>query len=165
MSSITYNEIYSRFLGKASAYDLIMSYISQETQKDFMCSWFHSAISNPQIRRIFASASLDDDEEIFTYTIKKSVDEAYDKEFVTEVCAQGLLVAWIKPKVYNIINMEFLVSDADKKFLSQANHSAEMRQIQETAEITLTDLLSRSGAYWNDYLDGNTAASSLRNSS
>lgn len=161
-TSISYDEIYSRFLTKASAYDLIMGYIKEETQLEFMSNWLHTAIANPQIRRIFTSVSMDDEVQSLTYEIKNSVDDFTDNEFVIEICAQGLLIAWISPKVNNITNMEQMISDADKKFYSQASFSAEMRNIQETAEIHLTDLLARRGGYWNVYLSGESASSTLR---
>ena len=159
MASITYDEIYSQFLSRASAYDLILGYITEDSQKDFMRNWLHSAMANPQIRGKFNSLSLDDENQIMTYEPK---NDEIDADYVLEICAQGILVAWTSNKLYNIKTMEQMISDGDKKWYAQSTHSAEIRNIRDSAKIELGDLLARHGAYWNRYLSGESASSSLR---
>ena len=53
MTSITKEELYSRFLTKVEAYDLID--MPDEMAAQIMCNYLLTALSYPYIRRLFSS--------------------------------------------------------------------------------------------------------------
>ncbi len=115
MTSLNYNNIYSRLFSKIEAYDFIE--LSEDILNEFLCNWIHSASANPYVRRLFSSFSLDDEILEISYEMKYSVDEFSDTEFVTEVLTLGVALAWLEPKINSINNIKQFFGSKDEKWL------------------------------------------------
>ena len=57
MTSLNYNDIYSRLFSKIEAYDFID--LSEEMLNEFLCNWLHSAIAEPYVRKLFKTVALE----------------------------------------------------------------------------------------------------------
>lgn len=61
MTSIRYSEVFASYYVKVEAYDLFEADMSDETRNALLCSYLHSACSEPYIRRLFSSFKIYDD--------------------------------------------------------------------------------------------------------
>ena len=59
MTSISYEDVYSRFFSEVEAYDFLN--LKENELNEFLCNWLHSASSQPYIRRLFSIYRLDDE--------------------------------------------------------------------------------------------------------
>lgn len=177
MSSISFSEIYSSFFTKIEGYDLFDPNLSEETRNEFLCSYLHSALSDRYVSQLFSSITVTDPEVItdndgsyvvdgnIDYTLKYVNDDFSDEHFVIEMLAYGMALAWVTPKVNSLINTQMLVSDAQTKWYSQANHITALKTMKDDLENKRNNMIAMRGFINNSYLDGASAASSLRSTS
>lgn len=152
MPSLEYEKVFSSFMGKVKAYDFLD--LSDTQIDEFLCNWIRSVKSKPYVRKLFSSIILDNDVREITYTMKYVLDEDSDKDFVIEVFAYGMIVEWLSPKIYNILNMEQFIGSSDEKWFSQSQHLKGMRELMDSSKKMQQSLISDRGYYWNTYLDG-----------
>lgn len=122
-----YSEIYSRFLLGITDYKF--AGLEEKIANKMMNGWMHSTLSQPYIRRLFSSIMIDDDVEEIEYELSNPVDDDSDKDFIENVVSMGMIVEWIKPQYYSVINTAQLFSNSDQKFYSQSNHMAELKSM------------------------------------
>lgn len=161
MTSVTYQEVYSRFYTKVEAYDLIDRRY-ETLVAELMCNWLHSAVFYPHIRKVFSNITLDDESAIIEFEVRYSIDEESDKEFVIDLLSYGLVYGWVQPKIKSITNIAQTFGTSDQKFYSQAQHLSELKGLMADAESKIRALTSSRGFLNNDYLDGNAASAKLR---
>lgn len=90
MTTITYNQIISKFYSKAEAYDIFDLTDAQLVgMKD---EWIHSASSEPYVRRLFSSLALDDETQEIKFEMKYPIDDETDKDFIISVLAIGVMI-------------------------------------------------------------------------
>lgn len=152
MTSLKYNNIYSRLFSKIEAYDFIE--LSEEDLNDFLCSWIHSASANPYVRRLFSTFILDDEIQEISYEIKYSVDEFSDIEFITEILTLGVVIAWLEPKINSINNIAQMFGSKEEKYYSQAQHLSELQKLLDSCQKKQRRMIADRGYAWNSYLDG-----------
>ena len=155
-STITYDEIFSRFYTKVRAYDFIYESYSDDMVEEFMISWLHSAVSYPYIRRLFSSITLSDDTMSIDYQMAYATDEYSDQWFVTEVLSYSMVYSWVEPKVRSITTITQNFTTSDEKFYSQSQHLGELRQLLSDSELRIRALIRDRGYFYNTYLDGTT---------
>ena len=160
MPSIQYDEIYSRFYTKVMAYDL--AELSASQSNELMCSWLHSAVFDPYIRRQFSNVSMDDKTNVISYTMSYTIDAESDKEYVTELLACGIAYSWVVQKVQNLTNLYQTFGSSDEKYYSQSAHLAELRNLRDDLKNTIRSMSRDRGYSNNTYLDGTSASASLR---
>lgn len=156
MTSIQYDEIYSRFFTKVEAYDLIDEDL-EDTSEEFMCNWLHSSVFEPYIRRLFKTVSMDDNEAILDFEMKYEIDDFTDSEFVCNLLSWAMIYNWLTPKVYSITNIVQMFSSSEQKYYSQASHLSQLQSVKADAENKMRSLIRDRGYLNNAYLDGNTS--------
>ena len=152
MTSLNYDKIYSRLFSKIEAYDFIE--MPEDDLNELLCDWIHSASANPYVRRLFKTFSLDDEVLEISYEMKYSVDEFSDEEFITEIFALGVIVAWLEPKVNSINNIAQMFGSKEEKFYSQSQHISELRGLVNDSVKKQRRMIADRGYAWNTYLDG-----------
>lgn len=171
MSSISFSEIYSSFFTKIEGYDLFDPNLSEETRNEFLCNYLHSALSDRYVSQLFESLTVTDsvvddnevvDDGIVDYTLKYVTNDFSDSEFVKEMLAYGMALAWVTPKVNSLTNIQMLVGTAQDKFYSQKNHLDGLMSLRDSLENKRNNLIAMRGFVNNTYLDGGSAAASLR---
>lgn len=184
MSSLSYNEIFSRFFSKVEGYDLFDENMNLETRYALLCSWLHSAVSKSQVSRLFSSVSfydtsvdtdIDEEEQLdeesvvidgsFDFELVDPMDSklsTIDDEFVLEMLAYGMVLSWLDPKVNSLTNIAQFFGTSDEKFYSQAAHLTELRGLRDDAISEQYRLITERGFAFNSYLKGTGPSANLR---
>lgn len=146
-----YNDIYSRFLNKIRDYEF--AGLPEPNATEQMREWLRSALSHTYIYRIFDSFSADDEIAEIEYTLKSSVDDYSDKNFVDELLGNAMVVEWVTPKVQTTTLISQMVTNSKEfKMYSQSNHLAQLRELKADAENKVRSMLRDKGYIYNSYL-------------
>lgn len=108
-----YTDIYSRFFLRVKDYE--MSGLDEKLVNEMLNGYLRSTVSKPMVRRLFQSISMDDDMEEIEYTLRESLDEDSDKDFVEEVLALGMVSEWASPKYHSTLLTSQLFSNSEQK--------------------------------------------------
>lgn len=152
MASLSYEQVYSRFFTKVTAYDFLE--LPKDHLDDFLCNWIHSAGAKPYIRRLFNTYTLDDEIHILSFIMGYPVDEDADKEFILEILSIGMVIEWLEPKIMNVSNLAQLFGSKEEKFYSQSQHLLAMKEIKSSLLSQQRRMIADRGYIWNSYLDG-----------
>lgn len=154
----SYNDIFSRFLNKIRDYEF--AGLPEPNATEQMREWLQSALSHSYIYRIFDTFSADDEIAEMEYTLKTSVDDYNDKNFVEELLGNALVIEWVTPKVQTttLIN-QMITNSKEQKFYAQQSHLAQLRELKADTENKVRSMLRDKGYIYNSYL-GNANVSS-----
>ena len=148
----SYNDIYSRFLNKIRDYEF--AGLPEPNATEQMREWLQSALSHSYIYRIFDTFSADDEIAEIEYTLKSSVDDYSDKNFVEELLGNAMVVEWISPKLKTTTLLNQMITNSkEQKFYAQANHLAQLREVSADAENKVRSILRDKGYIYNSYLE------------
>lgn len=148
----SYNDIYSRFLNKIRDYEF--AGLPEPNATEQMREWLQSALSHSYIYRIFDTFSADDEVAEIEYTLKSSVDDYSDKNFVEELLGNAMVVEWISPKLKTTTLLNQMITNSkEQKFYAQANHLAQLREVSADAENKVRSILRDKGYIYNSYLE------------
>ena len=176
-SQIYFKEVYSQFFLKIEGYDIFDRNISDEYREAFLCSWLHSSIGKPYVKRLFSTVTLSDpyqDEDpdtgeiinmdgIIEYELINKIDEDFgDKQFIIEVLAYGMALCWLEPKVYSLTNIAQFFGTSDEKFYAQQTHLSELRNLRDDLINHQRSLIRDRGYTNNSYINGKSVSSRLR---
>lgn len=147
----SYNDIYSRFLNKIRDYEF--AGLPEPSATNQMKEWLQSSLSHTYIYRIFDTFSADDEIAEIEYTLKSSVDDYHDKNFVEELLSSQMVYEWISPKVKTTTLLNHMMTNSkEEKFYSQGSHLGQVKEIQDDAYNKVRALLSDKGYIYNPYL-------------
>lgn len=118
----SYNDIFSRFLIKIRDYDF--AGLPEPTATEQMKEWLQSSLSHTYIYRIFDSFSADDEVAVMEYTLKSSVDEYSDKNFVEELLGNQMVCECLEPRVKTTTLINQMITNSKesklrKRYFSQ----------------------------------------------
>lgn len=147
----SYQDIYSRFLMKVKDYDFFNQ--SEALANESMRGWLLASLSQPYLYRIFATFSADDEIAEIEYTLKSSVDDYHDKNFVEELLGNQMVYEWISPKVRTTTLINQMVTNSkESKWHNQKDHLKEVKEIEDDAYSKVRALLRDKGYEYNSYL-------------
>ena len=148
----SYNNIYSRFLNKIRDYDF--AGLPEPSATEQMKEWLQASLSHSYIYRIFNVFSADDEIAEIEYTLKSSVDEYSDTNFVEELLGNAMVIEWVTPKLQStpLLN-QMITNGKEQKFYAQANHIAQLRELKADTETKVRSMLRDRGYIYNSYLD------------
>jgi hypothetical protein len=152
MASLSYEQVYSRFFTKITAYDFLE--ISHEHLDAFLCNWIHSAGAKPYVRRLFTTYRLDDENHEIAFEMNYSTNEDSDTEFILEILSTGMVIEWLEPKIMNISNLAQLFGSKEEKFYSQSQQLTAMNELKTSLQKKQRRMIADRGYIWNSYLDG-----------
>lgn len=152
MSSLSYDEIFSNFLGNIT--DPVLAEQAESLANEIMVEYLHKAVSAVYVRRLFSSITLDDDIQTLTFTMKTTVDESADKDFVSTMLGKSMAVQWITPQVQSKVNIAQMFTGSTKKFYSQSAHLTELRALKSDMEKDLQSYILTRGSFYNNYVEG-----------
>ena len=148
--TLQYEDIFSIFLSKITDYSFL------EYDENFirgqMVSWLHSSSSSPRLRAKFSTLTLSDEEAALDFSLKHSGGEQSDCDFVTDILARAMVIAWLEPEVKNVLLTKQLLTGSEEKFYAQANHISQMEQMLATAKTELKNILRDYGYLNNSYI-------------
>ena len=152
MSSLSYDEIFSNFLGNIT--DPVLAGQNDNLANEIMVECLHKSVSSVYVRRLFSSITLDDEIQTMTFTMKKTVDESADKDFVSTMLGKAMAVQWVTPQVQSKVNIAQMFTGSTKKFYSQSAHITELRALKSDMEKELQSYILTRGSFYNDYVEG-----------
>ena len=148
--TLQYEDIFSMFLSKITDYSFL------EYDENFirgqMVSWLHSSSSSPRLRAKFSSFALNDEEAVLSFSLKSSGGEQSDCDFVADVLARAMVIAWLEPEVKSVLLTKQLLTGSEEKFYSQSNHISQMEQMLATVKTELKNILRDYGYLNNSYI-------------
>jgi len=148
--TLQYEDIFSIFLSKITDYSFLEydeGFISGQ-----MVSWLHSSSSSPRLRAKFSTFILNDEEATLNFSLKNSVSEQSDCDFVTDVLARAMVIAWLEPEVKNVLLTKQLLTGSEEKFYAQANHISQLEQMLNAAKNEFKNILRDYGYLNNSYI-------------
>ena len=152
MASLSYDEIFSDFLGSVTDYDLAS--IDIDDMYGLMTEYLHKALSQSYVRRLFTSVNFDDVVQNLTFEMDNSVDDAADLDFVKYILSKGMVVEWLKPQVRSKVNIAQFFGGKEEKWFSQAQHLSELRGLLEDTQLEMRKAIRDRGYIYNPYLEG-----------
>lgn len=152
MASLSYDEIFSDFLGSVTDYDLAS--VNIDDMYGLMTEYLHKTLSQSYVRRLFSSVSFNDAVQVFTFEMSNSVDDAADLDFTKYILSKGMVVEWLKPQVRSKVNIAQMFGGKEQKFYSQAQHLSELRGLLEDTQLEMRKAIRDRGYIYNPYLEG-----------
>lgn len=151
MASLSYDEIFSDFLGNVTDYNIAA--MEQDEAYSLMTEYLHKTLSQSYIRRLFSYIKFDDSIEEFTFEMSHVVDENSDIDFSKNILSKGMVVEWLKPQVRSKINISQFFGGKETKFYAQSSHVAELRGMLQDTELELRKAIRDRGYIYNSYLE------------
>ena len=148
--TLQYEDIFSIFLSKITDYSFL-EYDESFIQGQ-MVSWLHSSSSSPRLRAKFSTFTLNDDEATLSFDLKQPVSEHSDCDFVVDVLARAMVIAWLEPEVKNVLLTKQLLTGSEEKFYAQANHISQLEQMLASAKVEFKNTLRDYGYLNNSYI-------------
>lgn len=152
MQSIDYEEIFGSFMGNITDYNIASMNMSDAYS--LMVSYLHKALANMYVFKLFTTATLDDDIQIFQYEMEYEINPDVDREFVIMVLGKAMVQAWVTPKVQNIELVAQGMYGKEQRLYSQSAHLSELQALKANIESEVRHLIMDRGFIYNDYLTG-----------
>lgn len=150
MTSVKYDDIFSPFLSKVRDFDFLR--LDEPEVYDLLAEKLRMAVSVPVIRKNFSKVTLDDKERNMSFELKFQVDADEDKDYVIMLVSEQMVVEWLRPVVYNRVNLAQMYGTKEGKFFSQAQHLSELKSLLKDAEHRVRDMMSERHISSNSYL-------------
>ena len=148
--TLQYEDIFSTFLSKITDYSFLE--FDESFIRGQMVSWLHSASASPRLRAKFLEFDFDDEGAVLSFSLKNSIGEQADCNFVVDILARAMVIAWLEPEVKNVLLTKQLLTSGDEKFFAQANHISQLEQMLSTAKTELKNILRDYGYLNNSYI-------------
>ena len=148
--TLQYEDIFSLFLSKITDYSFLE--YDESFIRGQMVSWLHSSSSSPRLRAKFLTFTLNDEEAVLSFSLKNPTIEQSDTDFVSDILARAMVIAWLEPEVKNVLLTKQLLTGSEEKFYAQANHISQLEQMLATAKTELKNILRDYGYLNNSYI-------------
>ena len=148
--TLQYEDIFSMFLSKITDYSFLE--YDENFIKGQMVSWLHSSSSFPRLKAKFSMFDLNDEEAILSFSLKNSGGEQSDCDFVVDILARAMVIAWIEPQAKNVLLTKQMLGGKEEKFYAQSNHASQLEQMLSTAKIEFKNILRDYGYLNNSYI-------------
>lgn len=124
----TYSDVYSWFLDKVSAYSLTM--FTDIEKEEIVYGYLRSTCAKFQCCAIDLSDRNEDLQEF---------NNELDDE-ILDILSEGMIVAWLKPKLYNEEKLSNSLSTKDYSLASPANLLAKITEVYKLADKSFKTL-------------------------
>lgn len=128
-----YNDIFGRFYQHAEDYKIVG--LDQTIVDSLLAGYIKAVIAEPLVRRLFTDITIDEDVGEIEYTMRESIDDNFDQNFVEELVSRGMVVQWLAPQYYSMKNSLQFITNSDQRFFSQANHMTELKGMLNKAYV------------------------------
>lgn len=149
MTSISYEEIFSSFLGNITDYNIAS--MNATDAFELMTEYLHKTIADPYVRHIFSEVSLDDETQLLSYALENGEDE---KDFIITALSKWMVYEWLHKQVKSVTNTAQMFSNKEQKFYSQSQHLSELRSLESDSYREARFFIQNRGYIDNSYLGG-----------
>ena len=123
----SYENIYSKFLGLVTDHKLLA--LSKDKAYSLMDETMKLVKGRPKINRLFNTLVFDDEIMVISYTLRDTLNESYDKNFVEDVFANAMVVVWYEKLVNSDTHIKQYFGDKETRFYSEANHMTAVKEL------------------------------------
>ena len=117
--TLPYETIFSRVRGRIS--DPKELSLDENDLLEIYTERLSNVISDPRVRRLFSSLTLDDEIQQLDFTLNNSVDETADMNFVVGILVLGMTIEWLQPQVDSIMHTSVMIGGKEEKKLPELN--------------------------------------------
>lgn len=147
---LSYEKVFSRARGRIT--DPKEMSLHKDDLIEIYTERLHSVVGNPRVRRLFSSIVLNDELQNIKFTLKNSVDEQYDTDFIIELLSLGMVIAWLEPQVDSIKHNSIMLGTKEEKKLLD-NHKNMIERL-DTLQNQLQKMIRDYGCMYNSYVNG-----------
>ena len=105
--TLPYETVFSRTRGRIN--DPKELSLDENDLLEIYTERLHNVISNPRVRRLFSSLTLDDEIQQMEFKLNNSVDETADMDFVAGILVLGMTIEWLQPQVDSIMHTSVMI--------------------------------------------------------
>lgn len=149
----SYENIYSKYLGLITDHKLLA--LPKDKAYELLGETLNLVKGRPKIARLFSTLVYDDEIMQITYTLSNSMGrDNYDQNFVEDVFANAMVVAWYEKLVNSDVNAKQYFGDKEVKFYAQSAHMSSVKDLLSQARKFLDrDYIRDHG--WNVWVTQN----------
>ena len=143
-----YELIYGKFLSKIDDPKLLT--YDEETLYEILYDYLISALANPDVRKLFKTLSVDDEDKKFIYTMNVSIDEYSDTNFILEIIAKGMVIQWMTQKLDTALSLATVIGGKEEKMIRNEykNNMARLKELK----VELKKMIRDSNYIDNSYI-------------
>ena len=147
--TLPYETVFSRTRGRIN--DPKELSLSEDDLLEIYTERLHNVISNPRVRRLFSSLTLNDLGEVIKFTLNNSVDETSDMDFVAGILVLGMTIEWLEPQVNSILSVsDYLGTDKEK--LLKSSYKTNIDRL-DSLKTELNKKIRDYGYMYNSYIN------------
>lgn len=109
----SYENIYSKFLGLITDHKLLA--LSKDKAYELMGETLSMVKGKPKINRLFSSIVYDDEIMTLSYTLRDTLNDTYDSNFVEDVFANAMVVVWYEKLTNSDTHIKQYFGDKETK--------------------------------------------------
>ena len=144
--TLPYEIIFSRARGRIS--DPKELSLDENDLLEIYTERLSNVISNPRVRRLFSSLTLDDQQ--LDFTLNNSVDETADMNFVVGILVLGMTIEWLQPQVDSIMHTSVMIGGKEEKKL--LDNYKNMSDRLDSMKTELNKRIRDYGYMYNSYI-------------
>ena len=152
MTSVSYEEIFSDFLGNVGDYDFAS--LNTSDAYGLMTEYLQKSLKQSYVRDLFKSIICDNEILSLSFELENTIDDVRDRDFVVGIISKAMVVEWIKPQVRNRKNIAQMFAGKEQKYYSQSAHLAELRGLLEDVKLELRKEIRDRSSLHNSYIGG-----------
>lgn len=152
MTSVSYDEIFSQFLGMVE--DNVFWTASKDDATELLTEYLHKSVYDSYVYNLFSSLSTEDPTQMLTFEMKFPVNEVADKHFVTIALAKYMKYEWAERQLNSVSLTAFMIGGKESKFYSQSKFASELQALTDSAYKEARDFIRDRGYINNSYLSG-----------
>lgn len=145
--TLPYETIFSRTRGRIN--DPKELSLDENDLLEIYTERLSNVISNPRVRRLFSSLTLDDQQ--LNFTLNNSVDETADMNFVIGILVLGMTIEWLQPQVDSIMHTSVMIGGKEEKKLLD-NHKNMIDRL-DSMKTELNKRIRDYGYMYNSYIN------------
>lgn len=145
--TLPYEIIFSRARGRIS--DPKELSLDENDLLEIYTERLSNVISNPRVRRLFSSLTLDDQQ--LDFTLNNSVDETADMNFVVGILVLGMTIEWLQPQVDSIMHTSVMIGGKEEKKL--LDNYKNMSDRLDSMKTELNKRIRDYGYMYNSYIN------------
>ena len=115
MTSISYDRIFSQFLGLIEDVKLVNMSVDDSTE--IMTELLHKAVYSSYVYHLFSSVSMEDVVQLLTFEMKYSVNEEADMQFLITALAKWMKYEWLSPQLNSVVNTAQMFAGKEQKLM------------------------------------------------
>ena len=147
---LPYETIFSRTRGRIN--DIKELSLDENDLNELWTERLHSIAGDERVIEKFTSFDMDDEIQQIEFEMKYPVSDFADKEYVIELFALGMAIAWLKPKVDSLEYTIRALGGKEEKNLQ--NPYKEMQARLDKLEYQFSRKLASHGYINNSYIRG-----------